>query len=214
MFRRLCNFFHPPPSPEPPKWVPALGDMQKTLQMAEYLPLRPLPMFESNFTQVPSSLCSRKWGRRAETQEERGNPWAEWVEQRYGIRTPVGRRWVWKERRLSGEGYWRRVGERIGSSLAPWLPQVTKAGTPALLHNKSNKLTMGVAASSPGLVLPDILLLARPAEGQEGSGLILTRYILPSLSHLTSLHPIYCTSYPVCHLPQDDPVRLRQPLCS
>lgn len=83
--RRLWNFFYPPPPPEPPKWVPILGEMQKTLQMAEYLPLRPLPMFESNFTQVPSSLWPRKWGRRAETQEERGNPWAEWVEQGFGI---------------------------------------------------------------------------------------------------------------------------------
>ncbi|XP_076783788.1 Golgi-associated RAB2 interactor protein 5B isoform X1 [Arvicanthis niloticus] len=109
--RRLWNFFHPPP-PEPPKWVPILGEMQKTLQMAEYLPLRPLPMFESNFTQV------------------------------------------------------------------------TNTGTPALLHNKSNKLTMGVAASLPGLVLPDILLIARPPEGQECSSLILTRMIPLDLASL------------------------------
>ncbi|XP_008064309.1 protein FAM71E2, partial [Carlito syrichta] len=38
-----------------PKWVPVLGELQKTLQKGEYLPLRPLPMFESNFVQVPSS---------------------------------------------------------------------------------------------------------------------------------------------------------------
>lgn len=182
MFRRMWKRFHPPPPPESPKWVPILGEMQKTLQMAEYLPLRPLPMFESNFTQVPSSLCSRKWGRRAETQEERGNPWAEWVEQGLGIRTPVGRRWVWKEKRLSGEGCWRHVGERTGPSPAPGLLQVTNSGTPALLHNKSNKLTMGVAASLPGLVLPDILLIARPPEDHESSSLILTRYIFRALS--------------------------------
>lgn len=36
------------------KWVPVLGELQKTLQRGEYLPLRPLPMFESNFVQVPS----------------------------------------------------------------------------------------------------------------------------------------------------------------
>ncbi|GAB1291500.1 Family with sequence similarity 71, member E2 [Apodemus speciosus] len=111
--RRLWNFFYPPPPPEPPKWVPILGEMQKTLQMAEYLPLRPLPMFESNFTQ-----------------------------------------------------------------------KVTNNGTPALLHNKSNKLTMGVAASLPGLVLPDILLIARPPEGQECSSLILTRMIPLNLARL------------------------------
>ncbi|XP_075393931.1 Golgi-associated RAB2 interactor protein 5B [Tenrec ecaudatus] len=36
----------------PPKWVPILGELQKTLQKGEYLPLHPLPMFESNFVQV------------------------------------------------------------------------------------------------------------------------------------------------------------------
>lgn len=40
----------------PAKWVPTLGELQKTLQKGEYLPLRPLPMFESNFVQVPSFL--------------------------------------------------------------------------------------------------------------------------------------------------------------
>ncbi|NP_766483.3 Golgi-associated RAB2 interactor protein 5B [Mus musculus] len=112
VMRRLWRFFFPPPPPEPPKWVPILGEMQKTLQMAEYLPLRPLPMFESNFTQV------------------------------------------------------------------------TNNGTPALLHNKSNKLTMGVAASLPGLMLPDILLIARPPEDEECSSLILTRMIPLDLARL------------------------------
>uniref|UniRef100_A0A8C6MPQ4 Golgi associated RAB2 interactor family member 5B n=1 Tax=Mus spicilegus TaxID=10103 RepID=A0A8C6MPQ4_MUSSI len=112
VMRRLWRFFFPPPPPEPPKWVPILGEMQKTLQMAEYLPLRPLPMFESNFTQV------------------------------------------------------------------------TNNGSPALLHNKSNKLTMGVAASLPGLMLPDILLIARPPEDEECSSLILTRMIPLDLARL------------------------------
>ncbi|XP_031241014.1 protein FAM71E2 isoform X2 [Mastomys coucha] len=111
MIRRLWKFLNPPP-PEPPKWVPILGEMQKTLQMAEYLPLRPLPMFESNFTQV------------------------------------------------------------------------TNNGAPALLDNKPNKLTMGVAASLPGLVLPDILLIARPPESPECSSLILTRMIPLDLARL------------------------------
>lgn len=39
----------------PPAWVPTLGELQKALQKGEYLPLCPLPMFESNFVQVPSS---------------------------------------------------------------------------------------------------------------------------------------------------------------
>ncbi|XP_076425853.1 Golgi-associated RAB2 interactor protein 5B isoform X3 [Peromyscus maniculatus bairdii] len=88
---------------EPQKWVPILGELQKTLQKGEYLPLRPLPMFESNFVQV------------------------------------------------------------------------TNHGAPALVHHKTNKLTMGVAASLPGLVLPDILLLARPPEDRDCSNLNLTR---------------------------------------
>ncbi|XP_052616318.1 Golgi-associated RAB2 interactor protein 5B [Peromyscus californicus insignis] len=102
----------PPPPPEPQKWVPILGDLQKTLQKGEYLPLRPLPMFESNFVQV------------------------------------------------------------------------TNHGAPALVHHKTNKLTMGVAASLPGLVLPDILLLARPPEDRDCSNLNLTRMIPLDLAHL------------------------------
>ncbi|XP_076425843.1 Golgi-associated RAB2 interactor protein 5B isoform X1 [Peromyscus maniculatus bairdii] len=97
---------------EPQKWVPILGELQKTLQKGEYLPLRPLPMFESNFVQV------------------------------------------------------------------------TNHGAPALVHHKTNKLTMGVAASLPGLVLPDILLLARPPEDRDCSNLNLTRMIPLDLAHL------------------------------
>lgn len=52
----LWNIRRTDPLPGPPKWVPILGQLQKTLQQAEYLPLHPLPMFESNFVQVPSSL--------------------------------------------------------------------------------------------------------------------------------------------------------------
>ncbi|KAM6154488.1 Golgi-associated RAB2 interactor protein 5B [Erethizon dorsatum] len=88
----------------PPKWVPILGKLQKTLQKGEYLPLRPMPMFESNFVQV------------------------------------------------------------------------TDVGSPVFLHHRANQVTMGVAASLPGLVLPDILLVARP-QGRDGSRLQLTRMI-------------------------------------
>ena len=53
---RLWNIRHLDPLPGPPQWVPILGQLQKTLQKGEYLPLHPLPMFESNFVQVSSSL--------------------------------------------------------------------------------------------------------------------------------------------------------------
>ncbi|XP_005413380.1 PREDICTED: protein FAM71E2 [Chinchilla lanigera] len=86
------------------KWVPVLGKLQKTLQKGEHLPLRPMPMFESNFVQV------------------------------------------------------------------------TDAGSPVLMHHSANRVTMGVAASLPGLVLPDILLVARP-QARDGSCLELTRVI-------------------------------------
>ncbi|XP_069919729.1 Golgi-associated RAB2 interactor protein 5B isoform X1 [Oryctolagus cuniculus] len=96
----------------PPKWVPILGELQKTLQRGEYLPLRPLPMFESNFVQV------------------------------------------------------------------------TNRGGPVFLHHRTNRLTMGVAASLPGLVLPDILLIAQPSQGRDSSNLVLTRMIPLDLVHL------------------------------
>ncbi|CAH7406756.1 Fam71e2 [Phodopus roborovskii] len=110
--KRLLNIRRTQPPQEPQKWVPILGELQKTLQKGEYLPLRPLPMFESNFVQV------------------------------------------------------------------------TNRGAPAFVHHQTNKLTMGVAASLPGLVLPDILLLARPPESRECSNLNLTRMIPLDLAHL------------------------------
>ncbi|XP_007955486.1 protein FAM71E2 [Orycteropus afer afer] len=94
------------------KWVPILGELQKTLQKGEYLPLGPLPMFESNFVQV------------------------------------------------------------------------THRGDPVYLHHGSNRLTMGVAASLPGLALPDILLIAKPPEDEDSSNLVLTRMIPLGLVHL------------------------------
>ncbi|KAM6223551.1 Golgi-associated RAB2 interactor protein 5B [Rhynchocyon petersi] len=95
-----------------PKWVPALGKLQKTLQKGEYLPLRPVPMFESNFIQV------------------------------------------------------------------------THRGGPVFLHHGANRLTMGMAATLPGLMLPDLLLIAKPLESKDSSSLILTRMIPLDLAHL------------------------------
>ncbi|XP_037676449.1 protein FAM71E2 [Choloepus didactylus] len=109
---RLRNIQRLPRFQGPPKWVPILGDLQKTLHKGEHLPLRPLPMFESNFVQV------------------------------------------------------------------------TNQGAPVYLHHRTSRLTMGVAASLPGLVLPDILLLAQPPEGRGSSGLHLTRLIPLDLAHL------------------------------
>lgn len=73
---------------EPQKWVPILGELQKTLQKGEYLPLRPLPMFESNFVQVPSSLCPGGMGEEGGDAGREGLPMpprTEWVELGFGI---------------------------------------------------------------------------------------------------------------------------------
>ncbi|KAF0883607.1 F71E2 protein, partial [Crocuta crocuta] len=121
---RLWNIRHMEPFHGPSKWVPTLGELQKTLQKGEYLPLRPLPMFESNFVQV------------------------------------------------------------------------TNRGAPVYVHHRTNRVTMGVAASQPGLLLPDILLIAQPPEGREGrecSSLVLTRclpppHLLPTPSHFLLQH--------------------------
>ncbi|KAM4825011.1 Golgi-associated RAB2 interactor protein 5B [Thomomys bottae] len=110
---RLWNVRRTPPPTQPHlRWVPILGELQKTLQQGEYLPLRPLPMFESNFVQV------------------------------------------------------------------------TNNGDPVFVHHRANRLTMGVAASLPGLVLPDTLLIARPPEGQDHASLLLSRMIPLDLVHL------------------------------
>ncbi|XP_014649693.1 PREDICTED: protein FAM71E2 [Ceratotherium simum simum] len=109
---RLWNISRMEPFQGPPKWIPTLGELQKTLQKGEYMPLRPLPMFESNFVQV------------------------------------------------------------------------TSQGAPVYVHHRTNRLTMGVAASLPGLVLPDLLLIAQPPEGRECSNLVLTRMIPLDLARL------------------------------
>ncbi|XP_042825898.1 protein FAM71E2, partial [Panthera tigris] len=109
---RLQNIRRMEPFQGPSKWVPTLGELQKTLQRGEYLPLRPLPMFESNFVQV------------------------------------------------------------------------TNRGAPVYVHHRTNRVTMGVAASQPGLVLPDILLIAQPPEGRECSSLVLTRMLPLDLTRL------------------------------
>ncbi|XP_069408583.1 Golgi-associated RAB2 interactor protein 5B [Ovis canadensis] len=109
---RLRNRRRPEPLRGPPQWVPTLGELQKTLQQGEHLPLRPLPMFESNFIQV------------------------------------------------------------------------TNRGAPVYVHHRTNRVTMGVAASLPGLVLPDMLLMAQPPEDRECSNLVLTRMIPLDLAHL------------------------------
>lgn len=62
-----------------------------------------------------------------------------------------------------------------GPSHSPPPPQVTNRGGPVFLHHRTNRLTMGVAASLPGLVLPDILLIAQPSQGRDSSNLVLTR---------------------------------------
>ncbi|XP_038608793.1 protein FAM71E2 isoform X2 [Tachyglossus aculeatus] len=84
-------------------WIPLLGEMHKTLLSGEYMPLRPLPMFESQFVQV------------------------------------------------------------------------TKRGEAVDLHNRVNRVALGIAASRPGLPLPDLLLVARPTSPPEAPGLVLTR---------------------------------------
>uniref|UniRef100_A0A4W2I785 Uncharacterized protein n=1 Tax=Bos indicus x Bos taurus TaxID=30522 RepID=A0A4W2I785_BOBOX len=40
---RLRNLRRPEPLRGPPQWVPTLGELQKTLQQGEHLPLRPGP---------------------------------------------------------------------------------------------------------------------------------------------------------------------------
>nr|KAF6267686.1 hypothetical protein mPipKuh1_008348 [Pipistrellus kuhlii] len=51
---RLWNLWRVEPPPGPPMWVPILGQLQRTLRQGDYPPLRPLPMFESDFVQVTS----------------------------------------------------------------------------------------------------------------------------------------------------------------
>lgn len=49
---RFWNRQRGDPEARAAKWVPTLGGLQRALKKGEYLPLRPLPMFESNFVQV------------------------------------------------------------------------------------------------------------------------------------------------------------------
>lgn len=71
-------------------------------------------------------------------------------------------------------------------------PQVTSRGAPVYVHHRTNRVTMGVAASLPGLVLPDILLMAQHPAGTERSSLVLTRCRHPPIP--CHLAPISCSS--------------------
>ncbi|XP_042087356.2 Golgi-associated RAB2 interactor protein 5B [Ovis aries] len=173
---RLRNRRRPEPLRGPPQWVPTLGELQKTLQQGEHLPLRPLPMFESNFIQVPGSLRPagrRKRGKRGGRSPVRTGG--------FGGQEAAGRR-DGGGRPAVGEPEERR--DPTGPSPSPWTPQVTNRGAPVYVHHRTNRVTMGVAASLPGLVLPDMLLMAQPPEDRECSNLVLTRMIPLDLAHL------------------------------
>ncbi|KAI4534973.1 hypothetical protein MG293_015833 [Ovis ammon polii] len=173
---RLRNRRRPEPLRGPPQWVPTLGELQKTLQQGEHLPLRPLPMFESNFIQVPGSLRPagrRKRGKRGGRSPVRTGG--------FGGQEAAGRR-DGGGRLAVGEPEERR--DPTGPSPSPWTPQVTNRGAPVYVHHRTNRVTMGVAASLPGLVLPDMLLMAQPPEDRECSNLVLTRMIPLDLAHL------------------------------
>lgn len=91
-------------------------------------------------------------------------------------------------------------------------PQVTNRGAPVYVHHRTNRLTMGVAASLPGLVLPDILLIAQPPEGKECSNLVLTRCQHPPTNFPLPC-PISCSTISIsCPLPQDAPAGAGPPL--
>ncbi|XP_075771351.1 uncharacterized protein LOC142823796 isoform X2 [Pelodiscus sinensis] len=77
-------------------WIPVIGELQKLLGKGEYEPLRPSPLFESNFLQV------------------------------------------------------------------------TKRGEPVDVHNRPVLVTLGIAATSPALLLPDVMIIARPIERPQG----------------------------------------------
>ncbi|XP_068953343.1 Golgi-associated RAB2 interactor protein 5B [Petaurus breviceps papuanus] len=75
--------------------------------------------------------------------------------------------------------------------LGPLLPmfesdflQVTNRGEAIFLHNKENPVTMGVASSIPGLLLPDLILLARPVGNKRQKELELTRLLPTHLARL------------------------------
>lgn len=91
---------------------------------------------------------------------------------------------------------------------------MTNQGAPVYVHHKTNRLTMGVAASLPGLVLPDLLLIAQPPEGRDGSNLVLTRYLhspTPSWSPQPRLLLYLLRLLPA---PQDDPAGPGPPVCA
>ncbi|XP_047692134.1 Golgi-associated RAB2 interactor protein 5B isoform X2 [Prionailurus viverrinus] len=81
----------------------------------------------------------------------------------------------------------RRAAEDPPEGRVPAPPpaaHVTNRGAPVYVHHRTNRVTMGVAASQPGLVLPDILLIAQPPEGRECASLVLTRMLPLDLTHL------------------------------
>ncbi|XP_056681750.1 Golgi-associated RAB2 interactor protein 5B-like isoform X1 [Monodelphis domestica] len=63
--------------------------------------------------------------------------------------------------------------------------QVTNKGEPVFLHKKENPVTMAVASSFPGLLLPDLVLLARPVQSKKQPPRLELTRLLPA--HLVRL---------------------------
>uniref|UniRef100_A0A8C4VUI6 Golgi associated RAB2 interactor protein-like Rab2B-binding domain-containing protein n=1 Tax=Gopherus evgoodei TaxID=1825980 RepID=A0A8C4VUI6_9SAUR len=72
--------------------------------------------------------------------------------------------------------------------------QVTKQGELVDLHNRASLVTLGIAATSPALLLPDVMIIARPMERPQG-GLLGPKgaHIRPGLE-LTRLIPLELVS--------------------
>ena len=116
---RLRNLRRPEPLRGPPQWVPTLSELQKTLQQGEHLPLRPLPMFESNFVQVPGSL-SPAGGRGAGGAGGAGDPTPH-----PGLGDSAGERQLGGLMGVGGSlwGSQRSVRHPSGPSPSPWPPR-------------------------------------------------------------------------------------------
>ncbi|XP_056681754.1 Golgi-associated RAB2 interactor protein 5B-like isoform X2 [Monodelphis domestica] len=164
-----------------PLCFPKPGPLQRALAEGNYPPLGPFTaMFESDFVQVtPGRPVGPAGGGRRRAGRRRGA--SEGVAGGRGGRGAVG-----DGRGGGGRGGGdRQALVRVLPAAPPRPPQVTNKGEPVFLHKKENPVTMAVASSFPGLLLPDLVLLARPVQSKKQPPRLELTRLLPA--HLVRL---------------------------
>ncbi|KAM6434202.1 uncharacterized protein PHA67_000189 [Liasis olivaceus] len=152
-----------------------MGPLQRQLRLGEYNLLKCAAMFESDFVQMSSE---QQWSRHGFSRDPLESHPAGKGSRMTGGRSSEGkgRRYSPALARAEPGSAWLNHGlqvERLPSCACAL--QVSKQGGILDVHNQVQQVRVAIAATSPGLLVPDVLLLARPV--------LLPQQLPPTLQH-------------------------------